>query len=357
VGRRLLVTGAGTGATANLVRSLRAGDAGHVVIGCHSDRFTLATAAALDARYLTPRPSDPAFVPALARLCADERIDLVLPTSDEEVRALSDHRETLAGRVFLPERAVIDRCQDKYALTAALTAAGVPAPATVALGGVDDVPGAFAALGPGRPLWCRARHGTRSLGAAPVRTPEQARAWIEYWEDMRGVPAADFTLSEYLPGRDFLYMGVWRDGVPVLARTFERLAYFGGENSPSGASSLCALARTVRDVGLVDVGAAAVRALDTRASGAFSIDLKEDRRGVRCVTEVNAGRFFIGMTAFDAVARPRMADVLVRVALGEPVEPGEEGGQDECYLVRDLDTLPGLVHAGDLFSGLTEIVP
>src|SRR5438128_3828335 len=38
---RVLVTGAGTGACENLLRSLRAGDASLAIVGCHHDRFAL----------------------------------------------------------------------------------------------------------------------------------------------------------------------------------------------------------------------------------------------------------------------------------------------------------------------------
>lgn len=353
--RRLLVTGAGSGATENLVRSLRAANPDHVVTGCHSDRFILATAS-VDARYLTPPPSDPRFIPALERLCAGERIDLILPTSDDDVTALSEERERFGSRLFLPAAALVELCQDKYALTLALRAAGLPAPTTVALDTLDDVAAAFAALGATRRVWCRARRGTRSLGAAPMRTPEQARGWIHYWEDMRGVPASTFTLSEYLPGRDFLCMSVWRDGEQILVKTFERLAYFGGEAAPSGVSSLSSLAKTVRDARIVETCTAAVRALDPRASGAFSIDLKEDRRGVPCVTEINAGRFFIGMTAFDAVSKHSAAGVFVQVALGETVALRDEyDTPEDYYLVRDLDTPPGIRHVSALLDGITAV--
>ena len=64
-----------------------------------------------------------------------------------------------------------------------------------------------------------------------MRRPEQAQAWILYWEEMRDVPASSFTLSEYLPGRDFLCQSLWKDGALVLANTFERLSYSGGETA------------------------------------------------------------------------------------------------------------------------------
>jgi len=350
MGKRILVTGAGTGASNNLIRSLKAADPALFALGCHHDRFVLRHSIA-DRLYLIPRTTDPRFPETLRRLADVERLDLLIPTTDADVSALSELRDELGGRTFLPDRAVIQLCQDKYELTGALRARGIPAPETYAVTDVDALGELFERLGAYRPIWCRARTGSRSLGAAPMMRPDQARAWILYWEEMRGVPASSFTLSEYLPGRDFLCQSLWNDGALVLANTFERLSYFGGENSPSGVSSLSSLAKTVADPRLVDVCRRAVGAVAPGASGAFSIDLKEDRRGVPCMTEINAGRFFIGMTAFSHVGKHSMPAIFVRVALGEPVDLREEyDAVDGYYLVRDLDNLPGVFHEDEFFD-------
>lgn len=354
MGKRLLVTGAGTGASNNVIRSLRAGDPTLFIAGCHNDRFVLRKSSA-DRKYLVPAPEAPKFISALRRVVEAERIDLIIPTGDPEVRALSDSRDRFGRRVFLPGRAVIERCQDKYDLTVFLRSRGLPAPETYPVTDLDSLGELFKRLAWQTPLWCRTRTGSRSLGAAPVKDPEQARAWIRYWDEMRGVPARRFTLSEYLPGRDFLCQSIWENGTFVLVNTFERLSYFGGENSPSGVSSLSSLAKTVVDQRVVDICRDAVRALSSKVSGAFSIDLKEDRRGVPCITEINAGRFFIGMTAFDHVGKHNMPLTYVRLALGEPVDLREEyDAVEDFYLVRDLDTLPGVFHADDLFEEIVE---
>ena len=353
--KRLLVTRAGTGASNNLIRSLRAGEPDIVVVGGNDDRFVLRKSIA-DRRYLMPGPASPAFHDTLLRLVAAEEVDLVIPTSDDDVAAISQMRDALGRRCFLPEHSVIQLCQDKCDLSVALRDRGVPAPETYPITHLDEMEDLFARLGGRVPLWCRARTGTRSLGAGPVTRPDQARSWIQYWEELRGVPATAFTLSDYLPGRDFLCTSLWKDGELVLVNTYERLAYFGGENSPSGVSSLSSLAKTVVDARLVDVCRAAIRAVAPATAGAFSVDLKEDRRGVPCITEINAGRFFIGMTAFDHVGKYNMPATYVRLALGEPVGFREEyDAVADYYLVRDLDTLPGVFHADELFEGILTV--
>jgi len=114
-----------------------------------------------------------------------------------------------------------------------------------------------------------------ALGALPVQTPEQARSWIRYWKEMRGVPAKAFVLSEYLPGRDFGCQSVWKDGKLVLIKTIRAtvLSWYGqpavGRSPPCGRSP-----RQSSKSKVVDTCVRAIKLLDARASGVFSVDLK-----------------------------------------------------------------------------------
>jgi len=194
------------------------------------------------------------------------------------------------------------------------------------------------------------------MAAIPVKSPEQARNWIRYWEVMRGVPATSFTLSEYLRGRDFACQSLWREGELILIKTVERLSYVGGWNRASGVSSIAALAKTVFEPRVVDVCVEAVRALDDKASGAFSFDLKENASGAPCVTEINVGRLLSGTNLFDLTGKHNMALTYVRLAFDDPVGISEQYDVAEnYYMARDLDTLPGIFHADELFEGITEL--
>jgi carbamoyl-phosphate synthase large subunit len=353
--KRVLVLGAGTGASNNLIRSLKTGDPSPFVVGAHDDRFVLKKSCG-DRSYLVPAASDVnAFADAIRRVVRRERIDLIVPASDAHVTVMSELQDSIPCRLWLPARATIDLCQDKYELTTFLRARGLPAPLTYPVGDLDSVAETFARFAPGALVWCRIRRGTASMGATSVRTAEQARGWIEYWHEMRGVPVERFTLSEYLPGRDFLCQGLWRDGRLILAKTFERLTYFGGASSPSGVSSLSALAKTIREPRVLDVCRAVMEAIDRRATGVFSIDLKEDVGGVPCITEINAGRFFMAMNNLDGVGKHSMAATYLALALGEPVDLEDEyDAVEDYYMVRDLDTLPGVFHADAFFEDIEE---
>lgn len=352
---RVLVMGAGGGGGNSLVRSLRAGDPSLEVVGCHADRFILKQSIA-DRNHLIQPVHHRAFISSLRRVIEAERIDLLIPDSDIHVAAVGRGRRRLPCRVFLPRNPVIAVCQDKLRLTRFLETRDLPVPATYGLtrGDARDIRRGLRIAGT-RPAWCRIRRGSGSAGAIPVRSVASARLWMGYWKEMRGVPARDFTLSEFLPGRDFACQSLWRAGGLVLIKTCERLAYFWGDNNPSGTSSIASLAKTCREPALVDLTIRAVRALDPRASGAFSLDFREDADGAPRITEVNVGRLLTGTPIFDHAGKHNMALTFVRLALEEPVEIRDEYDvADRYYMVRDLDTVPGVFAAEDLFTDIED---
>jgi carbamoyl-phosphate synthase large subunit len=300
-----------------------------------------------------PRPGSARYATVLRTLVRTAGVDLVIPTIDRDVRALSDARADLRGKLFLPAARVIELCHDKYRLAQVLRRRGVPAPATFAVRDPDRAGELFARLGHPARAWCRPRTGTCARGGAAVASPAEARRWMAVWETMQGVPASSFTLSAYLPGREILCQSLWHRGRMVLASTFERLACFGADNIPSGVTSLSALAKTVIEPAAVEVCRAAIRTVAPNASGAFSVDVKEDGDGRPHVTEINAGRFFMAMTAFDQVLKHGIALTYVRLALGEPVEVGAAYEPiDGYYMVRDMDLPPAVFHADDLLDGV-----
>lgn len=352
--KRLLVLGAGTGASNNLIRSLRTGDLSLFIVGCHHNRFFLKKSSA-DRNYLVPPTSHADFAKSLQHVIEAEQIDLLIPNSDSEVSTVSRFRKKIPCRLFLPRHQVIELCQDKYQLAVFLRSRGVPAPDSYPVSDLDGIEELFRRLAPQSRLWCRIRTGAGSMGAIPVKTPAQARSWLTYWQEMRGVPATAFILSEYLPGRDFACQSLWKDGTLVLIKTTERLSYVSAGNAPSGTSSIGTIHKSVYEPRVAEASAAAVRAIDGNVTGAFSVDLKEDGHGRPCITEINVGRFLSGTTIFDLTGKHNMAVTYVRLALDEAADfKNLYDVAEDYYMVRDLDTLPDLFHAEELFQGIED---
>jgi carbamoyl-phosphate synthase large subunit len=349
------VLGAGSGPGNNLIRSLKAGVPSSFIAGCHDDRFFLKRSLAAR-NYLVPLVTHSAYERALCAVIEAARIDLVIPNCEADVAAISNLRHRLPCHVYLPPHAVVEFCQDKYELAQFLRKRGIPVAKTYPIGALNEIPRLFRRLPRPSRLWCRIRKGAGSIGAIPVANPAQARSWIKYWQEMRGIATGSFTLSEYLPGRDYCLQCLWKDGRLILSKMHEKLVYFVAGSNASGVSSSAAVAKIAYNARILRICSKAILALDRNATGIFFVDLKENAHGVPCVTEINAGRFANIPTIHDVVARNNMAATYVRLALGERVrlrgahEPAGRGH----FVLRNIDTAPAVFGAAEFYVGIED---
>lgn len=361
--RRILITRAGTGACNNLMASLRHDDPSIVLIGCNADRFVLKLSLA-ERNFLTA-PPDPeggesrAFDRALRAIIRRANVDFVIPGDDADALLLAQlhEREPLPCRTFLPSAKTIALCHDKYSLYLRFRRRRIPVAATISITDRASLKRAWRSLAPRELAWCRARYGCASLGATKVRDPDQAWHWISYWNTMRGVPVEHFTLSEFLPGRDYNVQGIWFEGRLVLIKMFERLSYLNAVQHPSGMGSMPSLAKTVWEPAAIAACESAMRAVDTRAHGIFFFDLKENEAGIPCVTEINASRFATLTNFHDLVGRYNMAGVYARLGCGEAVDiatPYDHSG--DYYCVREVDTVAGMFSESELFENIERAI-
>ena len=137
----------------------------------------------VDAFYQVPWGGDSAYVDEVARIVAHEKIDLVLPSSDEEAFCLSADRAAIsaAGAIVLASPiAVLDLIRDKQATYRALQAAGLRVPEHVCVDRLDALQASMAGYGYPRrsvivkPVAGRGGRGMRLL----VGTDEIPAAWI-----------------------------------------------------------------------------------------------------------------------------------------------------------------------------------
>jgi carbamoyl-phosphate synthase large subunit len=353
-GARVLVTGSGGLAGVNFVRALRASERRYYIVGTDFNRYHLVYPD-VDARYLTPRHTDPAFVPRVASIVRDERIDFLHAQPSSEAYVIDGERKRRIGcRVFLPEKRVMEVGQDKLRSQQALARKGVPVARTRAVSSLADVREAFSELSidlssePGTPLWVRARHGAGGRLSLLCATHREARHWIELWA-LRGSPVEEFIIQEYLPGRNIAWDSIWHEGRLITSYARERLEYPFKHISPSGITGTPSVARIVHDERLNAVAQDAVRAIDPKPHGAYSIDAKESAAGEMCVTEVDAGKFHSTMPLWGYIAVKHLkmpwfanlADLYVRLGLGERVArssiPRTDLIPDGYYLLRDMD--------------------
>ncbi len=346
----VLVQGAGGGGGSNRIRSLRQSGHPYRVIGTNCLPHAVAKSTA-DHTELAPLASDPGYADFLRALVERERVELVIPTSDREVRAVAALAEAgaLPCRTFLPPRETVETCQDKHALYRRFRDVGIPMAKSVSVEEAGSLEAAFAALGPADRYWIRPRTGSGSKGAGWVRTLDQAERFVSLWEELRGYTRADYQVAKFMEGADYAFQSIWYRGRPVVAKLVQRLAYFGGANRLSGMSSTPEIARTLRDDRAFETAFAAARAVAGEPHGVYSMDFKCDADGVPHVTEINIGRCCMITTVFDSTGRQNTVDAYVRCAFDDPPELDDPIDVDEGWLlIRELDTEPLVVHESTL---------
>jgi len=343
--RRVLVTGSGGLAGVNFVRALRASPRAYYIVGTDYSKYHILYPD-VDARYLTPRHDDRSFIPRVAEIASKERADFLHPQPSSEAYVISGRRSEVPCRVFLPSAAVMRVGQDKLLSERKLRAAGIPVAMTATIESKPDVRAAFAKLG--KPLWVRARHGAGGRLSLLCSTPTEAALWIELWVRRGAARYDEFILQEYLPGRNIAWDSLWKDGRLVTSYCRERLEYPFKHISPSGITGTPSVSRIIRDERLNEVGRKAVKAIDPKPGGAYSIDVKESASGAPCVTEVDSGKFHSTMPLWGYIAvkhlglpdYANLADLYVRLGLGEDVRdlpPDTDLLPDGYYLLRDMD--------------------
>lgn len=342
--KSVFVTGAGGIAGVNFVRALNASRRNYRVVGGDNSKYYVEFPD-LAARYLTPRHDSPDFTKRIAALAKRERVSFIHPQPSSEALVLSEHRQELPAPVFLPDSSVMRTGQDKLESQQKLRESSVPVARTIALKDLDGVRSAFEKFTP--PVWVRARHGAGGRLSLQCASEKQAFHWVALWES-RGVPFSEFIVQELLPGRNMAWDSIWKGGRLVTSYSRERLEYPLKHVSPSGITGTPSVARTVHDASVSRLGESAVKAIDQRPEGAFSVDIKDDVNGRPCVTEVDAGKFHTtmplwGFVAYRHLGLPwysNLADLYVRLGMGEEVPDGVQKRDllpAGYYMIRNID--------------------
>ncbi len=336
--KRILVTGAGGPAAYNFVQSLRQSKEKFYIVGTDTNIYHLELTD-LDASYVLPEVSDSEYLSKLNQVITKEKIQFVHPQPDPEVYFLSENRENINARLFLPDKKVIKICQDKMQLAKVLSRNMVPVAKSYSFRNEKEFSKKFKSLlRYTDKIWVRAIHGAGSRASLPVKTVRQAKAWIEYWESMKGIGFAGFMICEFLPGKEFAFQSLWKDGKLITSQARERIEYVFGNLTPSGQTSSPAVAKTVHRKDVNEIATKAIITIDKKVSGVFCVDLKENKDGIPCVTEINAGRFFTTSNFYPSVGF-NMPYFYVKLAFGEKIPQLKkyDSLEENIYWIRMID--------------------
>lgn len=341
--KRILITGAGGNAAINFINSLRMTDEKYYIVGVDVSPEHL-ECSPVDTRYLVPRVGSADYLPVIKNIVEAERIEFLHPQPDIEVAYWAQHRSQLPCRTFLPSSSIVSLCHDKAEFAKLMEKSAVPVPRSFLIDDFEDLESKMQTLKRQSDIiWCRARRGAGSKAALPVKSFEQARNWINYWVEMKGLDPGDFMISEYLPGKEYAFQSLWLEGEMITSMARERLEYMFGNLMPSGQSSSPSIAKTVHREDVNQIAAQAIKAVDPCPSGIYCVDLKENSASVPCVTEINIGRFFTTSNFFSE-AGINMPYLYTKIAFLEdiPKVPQFNPVPNDLFWVRGVDRVPRL---------------
>ena len=282
-----MCTGAGGPAGINFTLSLRIAPEKIFIVGTEANKHYLHLTHT-DKQYSIPRAKETSYINKLNEIIRKEKIDFLHIQPDAEVEVVSEKREKVETNIFLPSKKAVQTCQDKLESAKLWKKKNVPVAETIELNTEQDVNKAFEELE--TPIWIRATQGAGGRGSTPASNKETALSWIKYWKT-RNVDW-EFIAQEQLPGRNMAFHSLWKDGELVASMARERIEYIYPYLAPSGITGTPAVQRTMHNKAVNEIGTEAVLAIDSAFNGIACVDLKENRDGIPCVTEINAGRMF-----------------------------------------------------------------
>lgn len=281
--KRILITGCGGYAAIGFIRCLRKANEKFYLIGTDSNSSNIFFKLA-DRSYLVPLADDPHYIEAINKVIKKEKIDFVWSQPPQEVRVISENRDKLLAKVFLPDKETINIYESKIETARRLQEKGVGTPKSLLVRRQKDLKDAFKLFG-GK-VWLRATIGAGGKGAFLASSLKEALFWMEFNKGW-----GNFSAAEYLPGKGFGCDMLFYDGKLVFSQVKERVSYFMSKVNIVGVTGTTGVLKTVNDKKINEFCEKAVRAIDQNPHGVFDVDIKCNSKGELKVTEINIGRF------------------------------------------------------------------
>lgn len=343
--KRVLIPGAGGPGAVNLTRSLKAAPESIFTVGCDASKYYIHLALT-DVKALVPPAShEDEYIGAITELVKKYEINFIFPNSSIEMIALTKHK--LPAPMFVPKLQTQEIAASKYLTYLKWLEAGIPVPKTILIEKEEDIIRAFDEIET-RPIWFRgAGIPGRGIGGAalPCKHPIEALGWITWHNGFGG-----FIASEYLPGENLTFIGIFKQGELIVSQGRQRDAYVIPHVAPSGITGAPAVSHTVNRDDLNEIGHKAILAIDPEFNGVAFVDFKGAKDGRILPTEINAGRF--GTTHyFYTAAGLNLPYILLKLAFGENLPDGLSKFNPlppNLYWIRTLDAGPVLKHQWEI---------
>lgn len=347
----ILITGIGGPTPRSIARSLRLDESLPVnLFGTDIDPLSrgMYESDLYTETFLVPPAGHSSYWPVIERIIHEQQIDLAIVQPEREVITWAEQAasQDLPCPALLPPQALTSVLVDKARMTDILRDSGFVPPSILIDPKNIDTDEISSHLG--FPFWIRSTTGSSGLGSLKVTDQEALRQWIQL-----NPGVSQFIGSQYLPGRNLACKLLYWNGQLVRSACAERVHYIMAKVAPSGITGNTSFGRLINSPDVVERAVAAMdilcRTTGTTPHGQFTVDLKEDEHGNPLVTEVN-----VRMVAFNlvfALAGANFSSDMVRLMTHDPAMDRAYRMyefEDGLVFLRDVDTIPILLHERDL---------
>ena len=289
----VLITGAGANFNPDLIRCLK--DNGEreikvVATDCIDDGFTKSYS---DVFRLVPRVGDDSFVSEMLRVCKEERVDILLPTIDDEIPLLikdTDKFKHIGTTISASNIHSVNVCMNKRKLYDVMQKFGIPTPNYRRIENVESIKSVVQSLGyPDKPVCIK---NTNLAGSRGIRIIDESKSMYDLImhekpnslyaslqqvvDAFKGHELPDMYAMEYLPGLEY--------SVDVLADK-GKVRYVCGRTSTNVVASIPQNARLKRDDYAYDICEKIISVLSIDGNADF--DFKCDQQGKPVLLECN----------------------------------------------------------------------
>ena len=337
------MTACGGAPAINFTRSLRESDEKFFLLGVDANPYSIHRGE-VDQKEICPKASEPDYIEYLNFLIKKYEIEFLHAQPDIEVGRISENREKLLCKTFLPSKNSITILRNKYLSYIEWQKAGIKVPKTFLIQTEDDLKIAFNEFGTN--IWLREIEGAAGKGSLSSPTYKEA---IESIESKSGW--GRFTAAEKLTKRTVTWMSIYFQGELIVAQGRERIYWEAGNRTQSGVTGITGAGKTISDSLVDEISIKSIFAIDTKPHGIFSVDMTYDENGIPNPTEINIGKFFTTHYFFTK-AGINFPEIYIKLAFGEDVgykntiNPLKEG----LVWIRGMDIEPILIEENEIKS-------
>ena len=247
--KKILLTCAGGYGALNFIENNFKNNNKIEFFGTHSNKFFLYRSNFKKNFFVNSAYNEKDYIKDTKRIIKSNKIDLIIPKSDIEVKVIGKYRDKLGCRVFLPDQKDLENVQDKYNFYRLFLNSNIPTAKTFRINKISEISKLIKKLPKIKNrYWLRIKtEGTAgAYGASWVQNTNEAINWIKRCTRQKSVKVSDFIISEYLPGRLFETLLLYQNGVCLFGKVYENHHFlnggtagnFGVGSSPEVASSV-----------------------------------------------------------------------------------------------------------------------